>query len=112
MLYAADVLVDRQPVVHRLAVHRHRRARAAEAGEVPRGIDEGVHRLGVALARTAALATVRLLPGGVMHPGISRPGDSDVFGPGQRNTVDKIRGSSVRKQVFLHDIMLWAIVKR
>ena len=51
VLDAADILVDRHPVIDRRAIDRHRRARAAEAGEIPRAVDEGVERVGLAPRR-------------------------------------------------------------
>ena len=57
VLDAADVLVDRQPVVGDLAVGRRVLVpRIGEAREVPGRVDEGVHRVGLAPRRPAALA--------------------------------------------------------
>ncbi len=52
MLDAADVEVDRQPVVGALVQHG-RRARAGVARVVPGGLDEGVEGIGLALGRRA-----------------------------------------------------------
>ncbi len=55
VLDAADVLVDRQPVVGRLPVqHAAFELRAGVAGEIPGRLDEGVHGVGFALGRLAA----------------------------------------------------------
>ncbi|MCY1497244.1 hypothetical protein D9M68_312040 [compost metagenome] len=55
MLDAADVLVDRQPVVGGLLVqHAVFELRAGVAREVPGRLDEGVHGVGFALGRLAA----------------------------------------------------------
>ena len=50
VLDAADILIDRQPVVRRLAVDRRFRCGVAEAREVPGRIDEGIQRVGLAHA--------------------------------------------------------------
>src|SRR6185295_11770322 len=55
---AADVLVDRHPVARALVDHALVLPRAAEAVEVPGRIDEGVHGVGLALRRVAALRAV------------------------------------------------------
>ena len=55
VLDAADVLVDRQPVVGGGAVPGGLVvARVEVADEVPGGVDEGVHRVGLAAGRAAA----------------------------------------------------------
>ena len=52
VLDAADVLVDRHPVVGDLAVPRRLVVvRVEVAQEVPGGVDEGVHRVGLAARR-------------------------------------------------------------
>ena len=48
VLDAADVLVHRHPVLRALGHHRLVVLRVAVAHEVPRRIDEGVHRVGLA----------------------------------------------------------------
>ena len=56
VLGPADVLVDRHPVLHRLLGERGVHApRVAEAQEVPRRVDEGVHRVGLAGGGAAAV---------------------------------------------------------
>ena len=51
VLDAADILVDRQPVIDGPAVGRPvGQPRIGEAGEIPGRIDEGVHRVGLAPA--------------------------------------------------------------
>ncbi len=53
---AADILVDRQPVVGGFGVDRLRAVAGVEvAQEVPAGVDERVHRVGLAPRRFAAL---------------------------------------------------------
>ncbi len=60
VLDAADVLVDRHPTGHQLRVERPVGGpRVAEAQEVPRRIHEGVHGVGLAGGRSAALWACR-----------------------------------------------------
>ena len=47
VLDAADILIDRHPVIDRLPLHRHIGVRAAEAREIPGAVDEGVERVGL-----------------------------------------------------------------
>ena len=55
VLDAADILVDRQPVIGHLGiVGRRRVGRVGEAHEIPRRIDERIHRVGLARRRVAA----------------------------------------------------------
>ena len=64
MLDAADILIDRQPVIGDRRIGRGRSVgRIGEAGEVPRRVDERVHRVGLAPRRPAALRTGDVLPG-------------------------------------------------
>ena len=55
VLDAADVLVDGQPAIGHGALGWRLRVRCGEAGEVPGRVDEGVHGVGFALGRLAAL---------------------------------------------------------
>src|SRR5205807_2022785 len=58
VLDAADVLVDRQPAVDRLAVGgRGGNPRVREAREIPGRIDEGVHSVGLAPRGTDTMDT-------------------------------------------------------
>ncbi len=62
VLDTPDVLVDRHPAGGRLRIERAVRSpRIAEAQEVPRRVDEGVHGVGLAGGGPAALRTGRLL---------------------------------------------------
>ena len=54
VLDAANVLVDRQPVIDALVHHRACLVGASVAHEVPRRIDESIHRVGLAPRRLAA----------------------------------------------------------
>ena len=56
VLHAADVLVDGKPILRDRRIERRLRIlRVGVAIEVPARIDEGVHRVGLALRRPAAL---------------------------------------------------------
>src|SRR3989304_1708462 len=65
VLDPADVLVHRHPVVDGLGI-RHPAVvlRRAIPEEIPRGLDEGVHRVGVAAARPPAARAPRVHEGG------------------------------------------------
>ena len=63
MLDAADVLVDRQPMIGHRRIGRGRFVgRIGEAHEIPGRIDEGVHRVGLARRGPPALRASDVLP--------------------------------------------------
>ena len=63
MLDAADILVDRQPMIGRRPIGRGRRiGRIGEAHEIPGRIDERIHRVRLARRRPAALRAGDVLP--------------------------------------------------
>src|SRR5207248_8133790 len=66
VLDAADVLVDRHPVVDVLALERILGARRAEAQEIPGRLEEGVEGVGLAPRGLAATGARDVLPGRVM----------------------------------------------
>ncbi|KAG1540845.1 hypothetical protein G6F50_014305 [Rhizopus delemar] len=72
VLDAADVLVDRQPVVAAL-VDGITRTRRSVAGVVPARLHEGVEGIGFALGRTAALRAGGLAPFRVAPPAAALP---------------------------------------
>ncbi len=78
VLDPADILIDGEPVIDRRARYGDARARRAKAGEVPRRIDEGVERIGVAPRRMAAGGAIDVLPGRVVIERISRPLEGHV----------------------------------
>ncbi len=80
VLDAADVLVDRQPAIDGGAGGRRFRVRVGEAGEIPRRIDEGVHRVGLAQARLAAERAGDVLPRRVAVERVAGLVDGDVIG--------------------------------
>ena len=51
MLDAADILIDREPVIDIVAHERRRRAGRAEPREIPRRFEERIERVGLALGR-------------------------------------------------------------
>ena len=91
VLDAADVLVDRQPVVDRRPIHRLLRLRAAEAGVVPGGVDKGIHGVSVALGRAAAGRAVDVLPGRMVGQRIARLVEGRILGQRYRQIVFRHR---------------------
>ena len=80
VLDAADVLIDRQPFIDDLALGRRRRdPRIGEAREVPRRVDERIHRVGFAPRRPRALGTLHILPGRVTVERIARLVEGDIL---------------------------------
>src|SRR5262249_56439569 len=74
VLDAADVLIDRQPMIDCPAVGRGGRdPRIGEAREVPGRVDERVHGIGLAPGRSGALRTGDVLPGWMALERIARP---------------------------------------
>ena len=65
MLDPADVLLDRKPLGDCRRIERPVARLAGEAQEIPRAVDEGVERVGIAHGRAAASGTGGGLPGGV-----------------------------------------------
>jgi hypothetical protein len=80
VLDAADILIDRQPVVGGLRIGRTVAARRGEAGEVPGRIDEGVHGVGFAQGRLAAFRAMVLRQVGWRSSGL--PGLSKLMSSG------------------------------
>ncbi len=81
---ATDVLIDRQPVLC-ASIHRHRvLVGTGEAQEVPRGIDEGVHRVGFAARALAATRAAAAQEGLRFLQRIARAIGHQVFGQSHR----------------------------
>ena len=81
VLDAADILVDRQPVIgHRRIGRGGIVGRIGEADEVPRRVDERVHRVGLAPRRPAAMRTGDVLPGRVAVERVARLVEGHVVG--------------------------------
>ena len=80
VLDAADILIDRHPVVGDLRVGRRLLVpRIGEAHEVPGRVDEGVHGVGLAPRRACALRARDVLPGRMAVERIARSVEGDVF---------------------------------
>ena len=96
VLDAADILIDRQPMIgHRRIVRRRGIVRIGEAHEVPRRIDERVHRVGLARRRSVALRTGDVLPcrmtvervAGLIEAHVFRQLDRQVLGRDRHNAA-------------------------
>ena len=101
VLDAADVLVDGHPVLRRAAVeHALLESRRAIAQEVPGGLDEGVHRVGVAPRRSPAAGTRRVHEGrdlGERRPALAA--DLHVLGQDDGQAVLALRHHAARRAV-------------
>ena len=101
MLDASDVEVDRGPVVHRRRTERRGLVvRVAEAVEVPRGVDERVHRVGLpprrpATGRTARRHELRHL----CERGVAAPGEGLDVGKLDRQVLVRRRADPARVAV-------------
>jgi hypothetical protein len=80
VLHAADVLVDVHPVGGVLGRGRRRGAGRGEAGEVPRRIHEGVHRVRLAPGGLAAFRAGHVAPCRVAVERVSGLVEADVIG--------------------------------
>ena len=92
VLDAADVLVDRQQAIDHAA--RGRRVlvpRIGEAREVPRRVDERVHRVGLARRLAAALRAGDVLPGRMMVERVARLVERHVLGQRDRQVLVRHR---------------------
>ena len=78
VLDAADILIDRHPIVGRRLVDRLVRRRVGKAGEVPGAVDEGIEGVGLALGRAAAAGAGHMLPGRVTRQGIAGLGEIEI----------------------------------
>jgi hypothetical protein len=89
VLDAADVLVDAAlaPVGDALVDHRLVVVRAAVAQEVPRRLDEGIHRVGLAPRRLAAFRAGAFVELGHLGQRTAGAGDRDVLGQHDRQLV-------------------------
>ena len=87
VLDAADVLVDRHPVVRALIDHGAVVARAGVAEEVPRRIDERVHRVRLATRGLAALRARAVEELRVLGERIAAAVRHEVFGQHDRQLV-------------------------
>ncbi len=91
VLDAADILVDRHPVIDRRLHQRDVGGRAAIAGEIPGAVDEGVERVGLPPRRGAAGRAGDMLPGRVVVERIAGTVEGDVVGQAHRQLVVRHR---------------------
>ena len=84
MFHAADILVDRHPVIHGAAGEGGVLGKRAETLEIPGRFDEGVERIGLAACRLAAGGAVDMLPGRMPVERIARGVEVDVLRQGDR----------------------------
>src|ERR687896_2767474 len=80
VLDPADVLVDRQPVLRGLCVDGLRGTRRAEACEVPRAVDKGVHGVRLARRLLAASGAPDMFPRRMARERVARQVEGDVLG--------------------------------
>ena len=80
MLDPADILVDIHPISGIFRVGRRRGMGRGEAGIVPAGIHEGIHRVRLALCRLAAGRAGHVAPAGMAVQRIARLVKGDVIG--------------------------------
>src|SRR5216684_2782264 len=84
MLDAADILVDWHPIIDRLPLEGDGRARRAKAQEIPRRIEEGVQRIGLASCLSVAARTRDVFPSRMMIERIARDVEADIHRQGHR----------------------------
>jgi hypothetical protein len=80
VLDPADILFHRHPLADLFGIERAVGRLAGEAQEVPRRIDEGIERVGLAPGGLAALRAIDMLPGGVADQRVARRLEIDVLG--------------------------------
>src|SRR5215472_10275343 len=78
MLDAADVLIDRHPVIDRLAFESNGRTSRAKTQKIPGRIEEGVERVRLTAGRSAAMRATDMFPGRMVIERIARPIKADV----------------------------------
>ena len=79
VLDAADILIDRQPAIDRVAIGRRVvDPRIGEAREIPGRVDERVHGVGLAPRRAAAFRAGDILPGRMAVERIAGTVEGDV----------------------------------
>ena len=87
VLDAADILVDRQPLLRARPVERFRVRLAGEADEIPRRIDERVERIGLASCIGAAGRAGDVLPGWMAIERVAGDVERHVLGQDDRQLV-------------------------
>ncbi len=99
VLDAADILIDRHPVVGGRPVDRLDGRRVGEAGEIPRRVDKGVERVGFAPSVAAAMRAFDVLPRRMAFQGIAGHVEGDVLGQGDGQLVVRHRHDATRRAV-------------
>src|SRR6516162_9190141 len=84
MFDAADVLIDRHPVIDRLALECDRRPRRTKTQEIPGRFEEGVQGVGLAAGGSATTWAIDMFPGRVVIERISREREIDILGQRDR----------------------------
>src|ERR1700746_1262610 len=79
MFDAADVLIDRHPVIDCLALERDGRARRAEAQEEPGRLEERIQSISLAAGGPTTMRAIDMFPGRVMIERISRDREADIL---------------------------------
>ena len=91
MLDAADILVDRQPALRPVDIGKvgglRLVPRIGEAREIPRGVHERVHRVGIAPRILPAVRAGDVLPRRVVVERVARPVERHVIGQPHRQLV-------------------------
>ena len=103
VLDAADILVDGQPVIDDARHRRRLRVRRGEAREIPGRVDEGVHGVGLAQRRAAALRAGDVPPGRMPVERIARPVELDVVGQLHRQVLARHRHHAAGRAVDHRD---------
>src|SRR6516162_2515222 len=78
MFEAADILIDRHPVIDRLAFEGDGRTSRAKAEKIPGRIEEGVERVRLTAGRSAAMRATDMFPSRMVIERIARPLESHV----------------------------------
>src|SRR6516225_8972182 len=87
MLDAADILVDRHPVIDCLPLEGDRRARRAETQKVPRRVEESVQSVGLALGGSATTRAPDMLPCRMVVERVSWDFEADILGQPHRQVL-------------------------
>ncbi len=91
VLDSADVLVHRQPVIHRVAAESLVRVHRAIAREIPRRFEKGIKGIGFPARRLAAARAIHLQPGRVAVERVAGGAEFHVFRQHHRQIVGRHR---------------------
>ena len=84
MLHPADILIDIHPIADLGGIGRRGGARRGEAGEIPRRIDERIHRVGFPPRLGPTLGAGAVAPGRVAVEWIARNVERHIIGQNHR----------------------------